>query len=239
MLRGPGGGVAGVEYLGLPGLRVPQPQERAALGGLALAAQLHGVVADGGPEVGPPRGLAVVAVGARVGEYVDAAVPELHRQRVGVRVRGDAEEAVRAAVAPAPDLGGAPGAGPQQGDPGVGEPVRAPRRPARDVPRRAGQRAGQRAARVGRDRGHQSSRPSRASPSASSDGQRFGTGASRTSAQPSSPSPWRGGRSRWSSRAAALSVIAARRRQAAALSGCPAACASTAATSPSSATKHW
>ena len=43
---------------------------------------------------------------------------------------------------------------------------------------------------------------SRASPSASSDGQRFGAGASRTSARPSSPSPWRGGRSRWSSRAA-------------------------------------
>ena len=47
------------------------------------------VVPERRPEVRPPLGLAVVAVRARVGEHVDPVVPDLHRQRVGVGVRGD------------------------------------------------------------------------------------------------------------------------------------------------------
>ena len=53
-------------------------------------------------EVLPPLRLAVVAVSARVGEDVDAAVTHLHRQGVGVGVRGDGQEAVRPAVQAAP-----------------------------------------------------------------------------------------------------------------------------------------
>ena len=56
------------------------------------------------PEVPPPLGLPVVAVRPRVGEHVDPVVPDLHGQRVRVGVRGDGQEAVRAAVAAAPDL---------------------------------------------------------------------------------------------------------------------------------------
>ena len=92
----------------------------------------------------------MVAVGARIGEDVDAAVADLHGQRVGVGVRGDAEVAVRAAVAAAPDLRGLPRRRAQQGDPGVGEPRRPLRGPACDVAGPAGQGADDRAARVRR-----------------------------------------------------------------------------------------
>ena len=63
------------------------------------------------------------------------------------------------------------------------------------------------------DGGHQSRRPISASPSASSVGQRLGTGASSSSPRPSSESPWRGGCDRSSTRAAALSTSAASRSQ--------------------------
>ena len=104
VLGGPPGDVAVVDDLDLPGIRVPRPEERAALGGGVLATELHSVVRECGPEVRAPLAFAVVAVGARVSQDVDSRVPDLDRQRVGVRVRGNAEEPVRAAVAAAPDL---------------------------------------------------------------------------------------------------------------------------------------
>ena len=73
--------------------------------GLVLAVDLDGVVGAGRAEVAPPLGLAVVAVRARVDEELDAVVPHLDRQGVGVAVRRDGEEAVGPAVAAAPDLG--------------------------------------------------------------------------------------------------------------------------------------
>ena len=61
--------------------------------------------ADRRLEVLPPLRLTVVAVRPRVGENVHAAVADLHRQGVGVCVRGDGQEPVRPAVAAAPYLG--------------------------------------------------------------------------------------------------------------------------------------
>ena len=163
--------------------------------GLVPAGELDRVVRDRRAEVRPPRGLAVVAVGARVGEDVDAAVADLHRQGVGVGVRGDAEEPVRAAVAPAPDLGALLPVRAEQRSSRRRRSATAAARACPRMSRGAGrQGADERAARApAGDGGHQSSRPKSASPSASSDGQRLGTGASSSSARPSSASPWRGG----------------------------------------------
>ena len=83
-------------YREFPPLRVSQPQERSASGRLPLPVDLDRVVPDRRLEVLSPLRLTVVAVRARVGEDVHAAVADLHRQRVGVRVRGDGQEAVRA-----------------------------------------------------------------------------------------------------------------------------------------------
>ena len=60
---------------------------------------------DGRLEVRPPVRLSVVAVGTRVGEDIHAAVTDFHREGIGVGVRGDGQESVRAAVAAAPYLG--------------------------------------------------------------------------------------------------------------------------------------
>ena len=78
----------------------------------------------------------MVAVRARVGEDVHAAVAHLYRQGVGVGVRGDAEESMRAAVASAPDLGCLPAGRAQQRQASVGEAPGPLRRAARDLPRR-------------------------------------------------------------------------------------------------------
>ncbi len=148
----------------------------------------------------------MVAVGAGVGEHVHPAVPDLDRQGVGVGVRGDAEEAVRAAVAAAPDLRRLAGLGAQQRS---GRRRRSARAAARAAPapgpagRRPApdQRAGRRpAARAG----HQPSRPNSASPSGQQRGPAVRHRGRRAAApRPSSPSPCRGGRSRSSSSAAA------------------------------------
>src|SRR5262244_2634293 len=105
VLGGPLGRVADVLDVDFPGVRVPQPEEGAAFAGLAAAVNLDGVMGDRGTEVRTPLGLAVVAVGPRIGENIDAAVANLYGQRVGVGVRGDAEVPVRSPVAAAPDLG--------------------------------------------------------------------------------------------------------------------------------------
>src|SRR6516162_7914485 len=81
-----------------------QPEEWAAVTGLAPPIEFDGVVRDGRAEVGPPLGFAVIAVGARVGQDVHAAVADLYRQGVGMSVRGDAEKPVRTAVEAAPNL---------------------------------------------------------------------------------------------------------------------------------------
>ena len=232
--------VADVEDVDLPGVRVPQPEEGTAVAGLALPVELDGVVRDRRPEVRTPRGLTVVAVGARVGEHVDAAVADLHGQRVGVGVRGDAEISVRAAVAAAPDLRGLRSGRAQQGRPGVGEAPRPLRGPAGDLAGCSRQGADDRAARVRRRARPPVEPPEDRRPQRQQRRPAVGApGASSSSARPSSPSPCRGGRSRSSSSAAPLSTIAHSRCQAAALSGQPAASASTAASRPSSATKHW
>ena len=97
----------------------------AALDRLAAPADLDGVVRDRGPEVRPPLRLAVIAVRARIGEDVDAAVPDLDRQRVGVRVRGDGQESVRPAVAATPYLRGVSRVRSEDGYAGIRETGRA------------------------------------------------------------------------------------------------------------------
>ena len=89
----------------------------------------------GGTEPLPPLRLAVVAVRARVDQDVDAVVPDLERQRVGVGVGGDRQEAVRPAVAAAPDLRAVRRAGAQEDHAGVGE---LPGRPIRPIQSRRG-----------------------------------------------------------------------------------------------------
>src|SRR5215472_13041512 len=149
MLRGPASDLTLVADVDLPRAGVPQPEKRATLAGLALAVELGRVVRDRRAEIRPPRRLTVIAVGARVGQDIDAAVTDLDGQGVGVGVRGDAQVAVRSAVAPAPDLRFLPRAGPQQGDPGVGKPRRPLRGPARDITPATGQGSDDRAASVG------------------------------------------------------------------------------------------
>ena len=85
-------------------LSVPQPQERATTDRLPLPVDLHRVVPDRRLKVLPPLRFAVVAVRSRVGEDIHTAIADLYRQRVGVCVRGDGQEAVQPAVTAAPNL---------------------------------------------------------------------------------------------------------------------------------------
>lgn len=123
------GGPAGRTRLQYAAARMPDPQERAAGDGLVGVVDLQGVVAERRPEVPAPLGLPVVAVRPRVGQHIDPVVPDLDGQRVGVGVRGDGQEAVRAGVAAAPDLPRGPLAA-QDGEPRVGEVRRTDRRSA-------------------------------------------------------------------------------------------------------------
>jgi len=68
MLRDPFGGVAIIPDVDLPAVRMIQPQEWAAVAGLATPVELDGIVRDRRPEVRTPFGLAVVTVGARVSQ---------------------------------------------------------------------------------------------------------------------------------------------------------------------------
>src|SRR5215469_16155459 len=79
MLGGPFDRVADVTDLDDPRGRVPYPQERATLTRLTRAVELDRVVGDRGAEIGTPLVLAVVTVRARIGQDVDAAVPNLGR----------------------------------------------------------------------------------------------------------------------------------------------------------------
>src|SRR5262249_10932825 len=131
-----------------PGVRVPQPEEGAAFAGLAAAVNLDGVMGDRGTEVRTPLGLAVVAVGPRIGENIDAAVANLYGQRVGVGVRGDAEVTVRSPVAAAPDLGLVVSCRAQYGRARVGEMPGPLGGPAGFLAGSSGQRGDDRAGRV-------------------------------------------------------------------------------------------
>src|SRR5271165_678664 len=102
VLSGPSGDVAVVEYLDLASKRMTFPREQAGCGGLAPAAEFGRVVRDRRPEIGTPCGQGVIAEGARVSQDVDACVAHFDGQ--GMRVGGDAEVSVRAAVASAQDL---------------------------------------------------------------------------------------------------------------------------------------
>ena len=76
----------------------------------------------------------MVAVGPRIGEYVDSPVANLHRECIGVRVRRDREVAMRTSVAAAPDLGLVrPWRGTKQRQTGVCEVRWAFRRPPFDL----------------------------------------------------------------------------------------------------------
>ncbi len=169
-----------------PGPGVPRPQEGAARHGLVPAARLERVVPERGPEVAPPLGPAVVAVRARVGQHVDPVVPHLHGQRVRVGVRGDRQEAVRTAVAAAPDLPG------PRSTVSPASAKCAGRLSGRATPLPYGSTSeassGVRTSVPGTS-GHQPSRPNTASPVASSDPQRSVSGPSSTSPCPSSASP--------------------------------------------------
>ena len=143
---GPARDVAVVNHLNLMGLRMMGPRERATFAGLAPAAEFGGVVRDRRPEIRAPRGLAVVAVGTRVGQDVHARVPDLDRQGVRVGMPGGARVAARAVVTPAPDL--ILPASPQQRHSCVSEPPRPPAGPVFDLALSASQGAEHHAARV-------------------------------------------------------------------------------------------
>ena len=103
-------------------------------GRLPLPVELKGVMANRRLEVLPPLRLTVVAVRPRVREDVHAAVPNLHRQRVGVRVRGDRQEPVRPAVQSAPYFWFGVGPCSEDRDSGIRETVRPIRGPTTDLP---------------------------------------------------------------------------------------------------------
>jgi hypothetical protein len=77
VLSGPPGDVAVIDNLDLAGLRMTCPHEGTALARLAPAVELGGVVRDRRPEIGAPCALAVIAVGTRVSQDVDARVAHL------------------------------------------------------------------------------------------------------------------------------------------------------------------
>src|SRR5215510_5021138 len=104
MLRGPARNLASVMDVDFPGIRMAQPEERAAIAGLTLPVKLDSVMRDGRAEVGTPFRLTVITVGAGIGEDVHATIAHLHGQSVGMGMRGDTEKSVRASVAAAPDL---------------------------------------------------------------------------------------------------------------------------------------
>ena len=148
VLSGPPGDVAVVDYLDLAGMCMAHPHEGTAFAGLAPAAELDGVVRDRRPEIRTPRALAVITVGARISQDVDARVADLDGQSVRMGMRGDAEVPVRAAIASAPDL--ICSAGAQQRHPRVGEPRRPLNGPALDMALGTRQGTDNRAAHVGR-----------------------------------------------------------------------------------------
>src|SRR2546423_5603683 len=86
VLRGPSGDVAVIDDLDLTTMRMTCPHEGTALAGLAPAVEFGSVVRDRRPEVGAPCALAVIAVGTRVRQDVDARVPDLDGQGVRVSV---------------------------------------------------------------------------------------------------------------------------------------------------------
>ena len=94
----------------------------------------------------------MVAVRAGVDEQLDAVVTDLDRQRVGVAVRGDGEEPVRAAVAAAPDLGPLALGRAQDVEPGIRERPGCYRRTV-DNRLRRGERPQERAHHTRGDRG--------------------------------------------------------------------------------------
>src|SRR5262249_40181768 len=104
VLRGPLSRIADVLDVELSRAGVSQPHEGAAFLTLAACIEFEGVVRDCGSEIGTPLGLTVITVGARICEHLDATASDLNRQSVGMSVCGDAEVAVRTAVAAAPDL---------------------------------------------------------------------------------------------------------------------------------------
>ena len=86
-----------------------------------LQAGVARVVRDGGTEVRPPCRFTVVAVRAWIGQNIDPPVPDLHRKRIGVGVRGDAEISVRTPVTAAPYFRLTVTRRAQQGNPGIRE----------------------------------------------------------------------------------------------------------------------
>jgi hypothetical protein len=102
VLSGPSGDVTVIEYLDLASKRTAFPHEQTVCGRLAPAAEFGRVVRDRRPEVGTPSALGVVSESAWVGQDFDARVAHFDGQ--GMRVGGDAEIPVWAAVASAQDL---------------------------------------------------------------------------------------------------------------------------------------
>src|SRR6266851_842993 len=100
----PSGDVTVIDYLDLAGVCMTHPHEGATFAGLVPATEFGGVVRDRRSEIRAPRALAVITVGARISQDVHARVADLDGQSVRVGMRGDAEVAVRATVASAPDL---------------------------------------------------------------------------------------------------------------------------------------
>src|SRR5262249_9395449 len=119
VLSGPLSRVADVLDVKLSGAGVSQPHEGAAFLRLAACIEFDGVVRDCGSEIRTPLGFTVITVGARICEHVDATASDLDRQRVGMSVCGDAEVAMRTAVAAAPDLGMLPCTRSEHCNPGI------------------------------------------------------------------------------------------------------------------------
>ena len=71
------------------GLGMGVPQKRTSRLGLIDAAKLDGVMGRGRAEPFPPFRLTVVAVSAGIGEDIDAVVPYLQGESIGMGVGGD------------------------------------------------------------------------------------------------------------------------------------------------------
>ena len=201
MLGCPLGGIANVLDTDFRGVRVPQPQERAAVDRLirrrvrpccarSSTGSTTATPAHRGSSTSPdrpgrrPRRSAPRPTRRRRARARRCTGIRAGLRRTGTRSRGRDRRVVRSSVIPASSK--------CHGRPRV--------RPARARPRPASRRRA-RCPRPG-IAGHQASRPETAPrvPAATASGAR--SGASSSSARPLSPSPWRGGRSRSSSKAA-------------------------------------
>ena len=106
MLRLPEGLRSGIETVHAQQLRRSraEPEEWSAIHRLGDTAQLERVVRQRRSEIRAPFALAVIAIRAWIGEHIDAAAPNLERERIGMTMRGHRQKPERPVIAATPDL---------------------------------------------------------------------------------------------------------------------------------------